>query len=64
MTRRYCDLCGVEVPPGKLLFAIDIRILEGALTDDGPGQMEACPGCVDRVHRTLAMIKAEADVRH
>lgn len=64
MTRRYCDLCGVEIQPGKLLFAIDIRILEGALTDDGPGQLEACARCVDRVHATFALIKAEADVRH
>lgn len=64
MTRRFCDLCGEEIQPAKLLFGISIRILEGALTDDGPGELEACPRCVDRVHAAFAQIKADADVRH
>lgn len=65
MTRRFCDLCGIEIPIGKLLFGVAVRLIEGALTDDeGIGELDACASCVDQVHALFARLKAESELRH
>lgn len=54
MTRRFCDLCDAEIPQGKHVYQIVISLKEGALTDDGVAELEACSTCVDRIHRAFA----------